>query len=83
MERFYSFDAKSFSGDGLCHNSEPGTYNHECGKPAAFIGTDNNAFRMGFCEECAATGFERHGLRFERIKSREVVGERAYVFIAN
>jgi hypothetical protein len=28
----------TYATDGRCHNSEPGTFNHECGKPATFIG---------------------------------------------
>ena len=28
----------SYATDGKCHNAEPGTYGHECGKPATWIG---------------------------------------------
>ena len=31
----------SYATDGKCHNAEPGTYGHECGKPAAWIGTNH------------------------------------------
>lgn len=48
----------SYATDGLCHNSEPGTFNHECGKPAAFIGTKPNGFRSGFCAHCKEHGWE-------------------------
>lgn len=40
----------SYATDGLCHNSEPGTFGHECGKPAEWIGTDGRDFAMGFCD---------------------------------
>lgn len=49
----------SYATDGLCHNAQPGTYGHECGKPAEWIGTTKlRAFRMGFCDECKRRGFE-------------------------
>lgn len=28
--------------DGRCHNTEPGTYGHECGQPATWIGIKND-----------------------------------------
>jgi hypothetical protein len=52
-------DSNSYATDGRCHNSEPGTFNHECGKPATWIGIrrrDN--FRMGFCDGCKERGYE-------------------------
>jgi hypothetical protein len=47
--------------DGKCHNAEPGTFGHECGKPADFIGTKASGFQSGFCAYCAEHGSERHG----------------------
>jgi hypothetical protein len=44
--------------DGVCHNAEPGTFNHECGKPATFIGTRADGFTSGFCDACKANGWE-------------------------
>lgn len=44
--------------DNRCTNSEPGTYNHECGQPAAWIGTHHNGSRQAFCESCRFTGHE-------------------------
>jgi len=44
--------------DRLCHNAEPGTYGHECGKPATWIGTNKRGFSMGYCDACKATGYE-------------------------
>jgi hypothetical protein len=52
--------------DGVCHNAEPGTYGHECGKSAVWIGTlrrsvladGSGAFKSGFCDDCKQNGFE-------------------------
>jgi hypothetical protein len=52
----------SYATDGKCHNSEPGTYGHECGKPALWIGTKASGFRSGFCVRCRATGFEARAM---------------------
>ncbi len=51
-----------YATDGRCHNSEPGTFNHECGKPAVWIGTKANGFRSGFCVNCRQEGFEARGM---------------------
>lgn len=48
----------SYATDGLCHNAEPGTYGHECGKPAVWIGTDAKGFASGFCDDCKQHGWE-------------------------
>lgn len=48
----------NYGTDGKCHNAEPGTYGHECGKPAAWVGTTASGFRSGFCEECRQHGYE-------------------------
>ncbi len=48
----------SYATDGKCHNSEPGTFNHECGKPATWIGIRRNGFRSGFCDQCKDHGAE-------------------------
>lgn len=51
--------------DGRCHNANVGTYGHECGKPAAWIGETRNGFRSGFCGDCKETGDEaRQCVRF-------------------
>jgi len=44
--------------DGKCHNAQAGTYGHECGKPAQWIGTTSTGFKSGFCSECKAHGHE-------------------------
>ena len=48
-----------YATDGQCHNAEPGTYGHECGKPATWLGTDRNGFVSGFCDDCRQHGWER------------------------
>jgi hypothetical protein len=48
----------SYATDGKCHNAEPGTFNHECGAPALWLGTTKNGFKSGYCARCRAEGFE-------------------------
>jgi len=48
----------TYATDGKCHNANPGTYGHECGKPAQWIGTSSSGFRAGYCVKCRATGSE-------------------------
>ena len=48
--------------DGRCHNSEPYTYGHECGKPAKFVGETTKGFRCGFCADCRQHGAEAAGI---------------------
>lgn len=52
----------TYATDGRCHNAEPGTFSHECGRPAAWIGTKASGFRSGFCLRCRAEGFEARGI---------------------
>lgn len=75
----YQFSIREYAGDGLCHNSNRGTYGHECGKPAEFIGTNSNAFRTGFCAHCAKHGDEAYAYKLQRIKSREHDDRFAYI----
>lgn len=49
---------RNYANDGKCHNAEPGTYGHECGKQAEWIGTHPNGFRSGFCNACKLEGYE-------------------------
>lgn len=47
----------------VCTNAEPGTYGHECGKPADYIALhDAGRFYVGRCAHCAEHGAERDGL---------------------
>lgn len=48
----------AYATDGKCHNSETADYNSECGKPAAWIGTNRNGWQCGFCHECKEAGAE-------------------------
>lgn len=47
-----------YATDGKCHNAKSGSYNHECGKPATWLGTDRNGFTSGFCDPCKEHGRE-------------------------
>lgn len=48
----------NYASDGKCHNANQGTYNHECGRPAVWIGTFKTGFRSGFCDDCKNHGDE-------------------------
>lgn len=50
--------SNSYATDGICHNAEPGTYGHECGKPATWLGTKPSGFAMGYCDPCKEHGAE-------------------------
>lgn len=41
-----------------CTNAEPGTYGHECGKPAQWQATKPNGYSSTFCEQCRQHGTE-------------------------
>lgn len=52
-----------------CCNAEPGTFNHECGKPATWIGIKPSGFRAAFCDFCKDHGWEATGFTsWERLK---------------
>lgn len=50
-----------------CHNAQHGSFNHECGNPAAYIGTRADGYTSAFCTHCAAHGDERHGYTMEAL----------------
>lgn len=50
--------SNSYATDGRCHNSELGTYGHECGKPAEWVGRTLTGFKSGFCDDCKLRGYE-------------------------
>lgn len=52
--------SNSYATDGICHNAQFGTFNHECGATAQFIGHKANGFASGFCARCKERGDERH-----------------------
>jgi hypothetical protein len=59
----------TYATDGRCHTAEPGTFGHECGKPATWIGTNAKGFACGFCDACKANGWEASSYtQWERIK---------------
>lgn len=61
----------TYATDGRCHNANRGTFNHECGKPAMWIGTKANGFRSGYCLRCRAEGDEaRSVVRWEPIPAK-------------
>jgi hypothetical protein len=47
-----------YATDGKCHNANHGTYGHECGKPATWIGRKASGFESGFCDHCRQHGDE-------------------------
>jgi len=78
--------SNSYATDGRCHNANRGTYGHECGKPATWIGTNKRTgFRSGYCDHCKRYGDEAQACdkaAWVRIHSRadiEVVGSEALV----
>lgn len=67
----------SYATDGKCHNAEPGTYGHECGKPAMWVGTTATGFASGFCDRCKARGTEaRNCVEWNRIAPHELLSAR-------
>jgi hypothetical protein len=52
----------TYATDGICHNANRGTFNHECGKPAEWIGTSSRGFRSGYCNHCRQHGDEARGV---------------------
>ena len=51
-----------------CTNSEPGTFNHECGKPAQWLGLKvstiepGTTYKQAFCDRCKKDGSEARGV---------------------
>lgn len=45
-----------------CSNSNRGTFNHECGKPACWIGTHADGHQQYFCLDCQKDGDEARGV---------------------
>jgi hypothetical protein len=65
-----------YATDGRCHNSEPGTFNHECGKLAQWLGTDSSGFQSGFCDDCKQHGYEaRNKVTWKRLTLCESMSE--------
>ena len=48
-----------YARDGLCHNANRGTFNHECEKPATWLGVNKRTgFASGYCDHCKEYGDE-------------------------
>lgn len=57
----------SYATDGKCHNAEPGSFGHECGRAATWVGESPTGRRSGFCDHCQQHGWEAQGVaRWER-----------------
>jgi hypothetical protein len=57
-----------------CTNSQTGTFNHECGKPATWTGTHPTGHVQNFCDDCKAHGNERHGRTWEPVQADPAAG---------
>jgi hypothetical protein len=55
--------ARKYNQDGLCHALEPKDPDHECGKPAVWIGETHHGFKYGFCESCRLTSPEKTSIK--------------------
>ena len=55
-------------GAARCVNVEPGTFGHECGQPASWIGTAASGSRACYCDDCREHGTEgRRSVAWDRI----------------
>ena len=69
-------ETNSYATDGKCHNAEPGSFNHECGKPAVWIGTKANGLQSGFCDDCRKRGTEaRRMVSWQSLAKAEAEGK--------
>jgi hypothetical protein len=70
-----------YATDGKCHNAEPGTFGHECGKPATWLGTTPGGFMSGYCDRCKENGTEarRVGLWMPHPSAAPRQGETTWV----
>ena len=56
-----------------CTNAEPGSYGHECGEPAGFIGSGADGGQSCFCSACRALGSEAR--RYSDWQALPVMGQ--------
>ncbi len=56
-----------YATDGKCHNANFGSYGHECGKPATWLGTSRTGFVSGYCDACKEHGSEARSVKTWRI----------------
>lgn len=76
----------TYATDGKCHNSNVGTFNHECGKPATWLGTKDCAswpggtFTSGYCDRCKESGDEARTVKtWQRVETHTIPeGRRNY-----
>ena len=59
----YPYGYHSDSGESRCINVNPGTFGHECNKPANNVGIKASGFRAMFCDQCRATGHEARDIQ--------------------
>jgi hypothetical protein len=45
-----------YAEDGKCHAAPRGSYNHECGRPAVWLGVKASGFASGFCDRVGRSG---------------------------
>lgn len=56
-----------YATDGKCHNAEKGTFGHECGKPAQWVGFTDRGWGACYCDDCKQNGYEAgQKVRWER-----------------
>lgn len=55
-------------GQPRCTNCDAGSYNHECGAVAKWIGTSSTGHRAAYCDDCL-----RHGREGRRCTSVEKI----------
>jgi hypothetical protein len=48
----------AYATDGKCHNAQHNSFNHECGKPATWIGVTKTGWACGYCDKCKKNGDE-------------------------
>ncbi len=72
-----------YATDGKCHNAEVGTFGHECGKPATWVGTTPTGFQSGFCDHCKEHGGEaRQFTSWQRLRADSEVSKALREIIA-
>lgn len=63
----------TYATDGKCHNANHGTYGHECGKPATWLGTKSSGFVSGYCDRCKQDGDEaKYCVEWTRITNDQI-----------
>jgi hypothetical protein len=56
-------------GSARCINAEPGTFSHECGRQASWIGAASDGWEYCFCDRHKANGHDaRHIVQWRRIE---------------